>query len=318
MQRDFDIDLARVDIVYAEDEEMFRETAVRELVQAGFVRKNIHEADNGLIALEHLARLQMSGNITAPLLVILDVRMPGMDGRECALQIQELIKKRVLRREPFVMSISSIHRQVVYDEGKGNFQIVLPKPFNHSVVTEVIGLLKEWWTMGYGRQLPAWKSFDVTTVDLIAADEADVCRMAATIAFQRAGALPENIVEVEDKEELMTQINECQANDKTRPLVVLLGQPLWAADLKALSESMKGTVFREPFVVCVSVDSDRIGQTQAIQNFHAFMPPGFKPEDVSWCLELCRLWWLTRGDGPADAAAADSDCESEVASEFDG
>ena len=33
------------------------------------------------------------GHITKPLLVLLDVRMPGMDGRECALQIQELAKQ---------------------------------------------------------------------------------------------------------------------------------------------------------------------------------------------------------------------------------
>jgi len=35
------------------------------------------------------------GHITKPLLVLLDVRMPGMDGRECALQIQELVKQRL-------------------------------------------------------------------------------------------------------------------------------------------------------------------------------------------------------------------------------
>ena len=34
--------------------------------------------------------MQFKGNLTMPLVVLLDIRMPGMDGRECALQIQDL------------------------------------------------------------------------------------------------------------------------------------------------------------------------------------------------------------------------------------
>lgn len=33
------------------------------------------------------------GNLTKPVMVLLDVRMPGMDGRECALKIQEMVKQ---------------------------------------------------------------------------------------------------------------------------------------------------------------------------------------------------------------------------------
>ena len=33
--------------------------------------------------------------MTKPLLVLLDVRMPDMDGRECAFQIQQLVKQRL-------------------------------------------------------------------------------------------------------------------------------------------------------------------------------------------------------------------------------
>lgn len=297
--RDFEIVLGNVDVIYAEDEEVFRETAIRELMKAGFSRSNIYESENGHGALEHLARLQNEGNAALPLLVVLDVRMPGMDGRECAFQIQELVKKKVLRREPFVMCISSIHRQVTYDEGKGNFQCVLPKPFNTKMVNEALELLRKWWTLGHGRQLPAWKNFDLSMVDILAADDEPVCRLSSYTAFCTAGINIEAVVEVDSEQELLERCAALQDTTFDRPLVVLLGRPNWAPVLKQAVEASKGATKREPFVVCTSIDSDVIGGTSAVQCYHAFLPRSFTQGDVKWCLELCRLWWLTRGDGPA-------------------
>lgn len=320
LARDFDITPACIDVVYAEDEEVFRETAIRELLKVGYQRHNIYEADNGIGALEHLARLQNEGNVTKPLVVLLDVRMPGMDGRECALQIQELVKKKLLRREPFVICISSIHRQVVVDEGKGNFQVVLPKPINTQFLDECWDLLNKWWTLGLGRQLPAWKQFDPKDIDIIAADDEPVCRLSSSTAFVQAGVLLSSVSEADDEEELMGELQRTQAGDHKRPLVILLGKEAWATSIKAFVEGIKATgqLRREPFVVCTSVDSERIGASTAVDNFHVFMPRTFMPSDVKWCLEFCRLWWLTRGDGPqadedseADSVSAHGDSEDD-------
>jgi len=308
--RDLDVNPANIDVIYAEDEEVFRETAIHELLKVGFVRKNIHEADNGIGALEHLAKLQMDGHCTMPLLVLLDVRMPGMDGRECALQIQELVKKRLLRREPFVVCISSIHRQVTVDEGKGNFQVVLPKPINTQFLDEAMELLRKWWTLGHGRQLAAWKVFDPAEIDIIAADTEPVCRLAASTAFTQAGVLADSVYEAEDEDELMDLLTEAQEGDRERPLVILLGTAAWAPSIREYVESAKHEQTRrrrEPFVVCTSVDSDRIGGTQAVDMFHAFLPGRFGQNDVKWCLEFCRLWWQTRGDGPGEGDGDDDD-----------
>jgi CheY-like chemotaxis protein len=143
--QNFILNLSQVDVIYAEDEDIFRETAVRELEKAGFSRSNIHESENGLGALEDLVRLQSDGNKPQPLVVLLDVRMPGMDGQECALQIAELVKSRSLTREPFVMCCSSIHRQVIINEQRGNFQVVLPKPFGKEHIEEVSRRIATWW-----------------------------------------------------------------------------------------------------------------------------------------------------------------------------
>lgn len=313
LERDFQITPSCVDVVYAEDEEVFRETAIRELLKVGYQRSNIYEADNGLGALEHLARLQNQGNVTTPLVVLLDVRMPGMDGRECALQIQEMVKKKLLRREPFVICISSIHRQVVVDEGRGNFQVVLPKPINTQFLDECWELLTKWWTMGLGRQLPAWKQFDPKDIDVIAADVEPVCRLSSSTAFVQAGVLFTSVSEADDEQELMEELRRAQDGDATRPLVILLGKEAWAILIKHFVEGLKAgsQLRREPFVVCTSVDSERIGASTAVENFHAFLPRTFVPSDVKWCLEYCRLWWLTRGEGPQ----ADHDSVADSASQ---
>lgn len=307
--RDFDVSPATTDVIYAEDEEVFRETAIRELLKVGYLRQNIYEADNGIGALEHLARMQNEGNVTKPLLVLLDVRMPGMDGRECALQIQELVKKKLLRREPFVVCISSIHRQVEIDEGGGNFQIVMPKPINTGYLDDALELMRKWWTMGHGRQLPAWKQFKLEDIDLISADDEPVCRLSAWMAFASAGVLSEHVTEVDEEDELLEHVINAQDGDTRRPMIILLGKETWAPQLREWVEQQRlaKTIRREPFVVCTSVNSDRIGGSTAVEQFHAFLPRTFTPKDINWCLEYCRLWWLTRSTAPYQKASLDED-----------
>lgn len=312
--RDLDLRPATIDIIYAEDEEVFRESAIHELLKVGFQRENIHEADNGHGALQHLVTLQNAGHLTNPLLVLLDVRMPGMDGRECALQIQEMVKKKVLRREPFVVCISSISRQVTIDEGKGNFQVVLPKPINKDYLKEALNALENWWTLGHGRQLAAWKTFHPEQLEIIVADTEPACRMSLTEDFVRVGVLRDAISEAEEEDLLLEELVSAQDGDASRPLVVLLGIERWAQSIRTFVDEAKVGQCprrREPFVVCTSVDSDRIGGKSAVEHFDAFLPTRRSKADVKWCLEFCRLWWLTRGDGPELDGDEDSVPDSE-------
>mmetsp|Transcript_31528 Transcript_31528/g.80405 ORF Transcript_31528/g.80405 Transcript_31528/m.80405 type:complete len:356 (+) Transcript_31528:111-1178(+) len=313
--RDFAMNPNEIDVIYAEDEEVFRETAIREILKVGFDRSRIYEAENGLEALEHLARLQTEGDLSKPLLVLLDVRMPGMDGRECALQIQELAKKHLLRREPFVMCISSIHRQVIVDEGKGNFQVVLPKPFNTKFLDEAMELFRQWWTMGLGRRLPAWKSFEPSMLEVITADQEPVCRMAAIAAFQQAGVCPDSIGEAEDDSELIQLVKEAQEGDVNKPLVVILGSAGWAKQIRSYVETDKDAIKRNPFVISTAMDGERAGARSHVDMVDAFLPKTFKQADMQWLLEYCRLWWLTRGGGDTNESDASSEDSASVMSE---
>merc|ERR1712232_246017 len=304
--REFEVDVSHVDVVYAEDEEVFRETAIRQLEKAGFARQHIYESENGLGALENLAKLQNEGNILQPLVVLLDIRMPGMDGKECALQIQEIVKANLLLRQPFVVCISSIHRQIQVEEGGGNFQIVLPKPFSTEMVEQTIDFMNKWWNLGVSRKMPAWKVFSPDSIDVIVADEEPCCQMASGTAFQHAGIKESAITEVDSQQQLLQTLQEDEGSSD-RPLVLLLGTAIWAEPVKNISEDRREAKKREPFVVCTSVDSDRIGMSSAVKHFHAFLPRSFSQDDVKWCLELCRMWWLSKGDGSGPVGEDDDD-----------
>lgn len=315
--RDFDLTPDTIDVIYAEDEEVFRETAVRELLKVGFLRQNIREANNGLEALEHLAKIQTEGNLTKPVMVLLDVRMPGMDGRECALKIQEMVKQKQLRREPYVICISSIARQVEVDEGGGNFQIVLPKPINVQYIEDAFDHLRKWWTLGLCRQLPAWKTFDIDKIDLLAADDEPLCRMSAQMAFNQAGVLTDSTSDAESKEEMLEQLVEGQVGDASRPWVLLLSSEEWARIVYDWVEEQRQmqSLRRAPFVICTSVDSERMCSSASNELFHVFLPRNFGQEDVKWSLDYCRLWWLTRSveaySKPSEGQDAFSDAGSD-------
>lgn len=317
--RDFDIDLRGVDVIYAEDDEIFREATVRRLITAGFSKQNIRECSNGLDCLLALANAQSEGNLTMPLVVILDVRMPDMDGRETALHIQELSKKRMLSREPFVISISSLYEQVTVQEGRGNFQVVVPKPFDSSNMMECIHLLTRWWTVGEGRSLPAFKSFNVDEIDIIVACEEPLCRLHAAVAFGQAGASHGNVAEAEDEEELFRMLSEAQEKDAGRPLVLILMEHKWAVKFQKRMAEGAGIkhkwsveaeqLKRQPFIIFTPDDDMRrqdmrkvckMGVAEMAAYFDAFLPSKFSKRDVEWSFELLRLWWLTRGDGPVD------------------
>jgi len=155
-------------------------------------------------------------------------------------------------------------------------------------------------------------------IDTIAADDEPICRMSSATAFTQAGLDSNHVNDVEDEEELMEAIEEAQEGDLGRPLVILLGKEIWAQPIKDFVDKRResNTLKREPFVICTSVDSDRIGTTKSVELFHAFLPGTTSQADVKWCLEYLRRWWLTRGDGETakERHAGDDTDESEVAS----
>jgi len=309
------INLNWADVIYAEDDATLRGATVHDLVKSGFSKHNIQESESALDFLERLVNAQFLCSLTRPLVVILNVGMLAADGRDTALHIQELSKNKLLRREPFVISVSSLQEQVSVHEGTGNVQVV-PKPLDSSRIDECIRQLTHWWTNRHCCSAAVWKAFSVTDMDLIIASDEPLSLMHAVVAFGQVGVSQEQIAEAEDEEELFQMLSKAQEGVTGRPLVLVLMRHEWAVQFQTLRSGNVDTKHklamefqqwkRQPFIIYADVDVHQIGKwgtAQMSSYVDAFAPFNFDRKDILWCIKLLRLWWQTRGDGRQDLDA---------------
>jgi len=316
LPRCFDDDLGNIDVIYADDETLFHDIAEDALTRLGISEKRLFFAENGLEALERLLQLQ-SQNLTQPLVMLLDVRMPGMDGRECAMLVQEHIARGELIRNPFVACISSTVEDglLAAGEGKGNFQEVISKSFSEEDLRRVFQAVIDSWcgNVEQPRQLPAWKRWNLREVDVIVCDDEEAGRMCQRMLLEGIGVSPDRIVEAEHAGELMRILEDREMGEAVEsvpdlgPLMVFLdmvmpGRSGWEAAREIHGHWDGGRLRREPFMVCISVTGkDVVASPQGKQLFHGFMPKSCNDQDMRYIIELCRLWYQTRGDGPGFA-----------------
>lgn len=282
MARKFDV--SALTIVYAEDDLVFREIAVPAIIKVGVPEKHILVAEDGQGALDHLLPLQ-GGDVNSPILLILDVRMPGMDGNECAQKVKELNDAGKLRRMPFLVCCSAGVEQVSFGgkgEGSEIFQITMPKPFSDKEVKLVLEKAEEWWMSGSGSAPeadPAW----VRTLDIICGDQEPICRMALMTLLTTQGADAETVHECDDEDEVIDALTTAQGGDKNRPLVVFLSNTSWAGPVK------KAATSRVPFIISTSVDAERDADA-----CNAALPRQCSQADLKLVLDRCRAWWSKR------------------------
>mmetsp|Transcript_51493 Transcript_51493/g.159703 ORF Transcript_51493/g.159703 Transcript_51493/m.159703 type:complete len:314 (+) Transcript_51493:55-996(+) len=307
-------DQAKLSIIYAEDEIVFREITVPAINKAGISQENLHVAEDGLAALEILDTLQADAG--APLIMLLDVRMPKMDGMQCAKKVQELVAEKALKRVPFMVCCSSYVRQVSFEDDQGIFQITLPKPLGRKEVEMCIAKVSAWWAEEYGDGAAATPApaapapaapaaptepagaapaaggtggtpgssvplTDPGCLTLIIADDEPICRMAVQATLKLAGAREESTQEAEDEEEAMEIAQKIQAESPDKPIAIFLGNPSWLPALQQLTSTGK-----PPFIVCTSVDGE-----QTHGDFNATLPKQSKQADVKQVLAQCLEWF---------------------------
>jgi CheY-like chemotaxis protein len=295
MTSDFSWD--RVEVIYADDDEWFAEVVTAGLQCRGVKTEQVKLATDGLQAMELVLSAQ-AGEWDKPLLLLLDFRMPNMDGHECAAWAYQLASQGRLRRPPFVIGHSS---NVSSKEGK--FHAVLPKeaffPQNASKengeLARYLGQFQQWWKDQHVNDTVRWQGLDISRANCIVVDSEPICRMSMQMALVKCGIHPDRVQEADDAEEAEEIFSDILTRSKAigelqqvvEPVLVFLG-----GRVSALPRASQ----LEPFMVCVS--SNNTVTTGSVGDFHCYLPKLFKADDLGWVLQLFKLWWFER-----DAAA---------------
>jgi len=244
-------------------------------VKAGIDRQNILLAGDGHEALDHLKNLQ--DGPPQPILMLLDICMPGMGGNECAEKVQGMVTQQALRREPFMVCCSAGVKKVGIGDEFGMFALTLPKPFGKAELELCLKHLEERWQGGLcARGRASAPPFESKAIEVIVADDEPICRMAVITNLSLVGTDPDLVREVEDDEEAMEMVAEVQNGDPSRPLLMLLSNPSWVA---TIGKADMGK--RKPFFVCTSVD----GCPKNGDGFHARLPSKHTQVDLWAVLE---------------------------------
>mmetsp|Transcript_142917 Transcript_142917/g.266431 ORF Transcript_142917/g.266431 Transcript_142917/m.266431 type:complete len:479 (+) Transcript_142917:60-1496(+) len=312
----------QVDVIYADDEDLLVDVVKKALAHQGVLDENVDVAKDGLEAMELILSAQAK-DCNRPLLLLLDLCMPNMDGHECAERAYEMADKGMLRRPPYVIGCSS-H---VTSLNPGQFHTVIPKDFFACRATgspdgrfsKCLHNFQQWWADCRVDHTTRWHRLNIAFAKCLIVDTEPICRMALRMALQKFGVQANSIEETDDTEEALESFSKILAGSDSemaegplegkepgpaicRPVMVFLGRRM--SDLSgALRDARhKAAIDRpqdanylhdcEPFIVCVS--SSFSARAEDDGDFHCCLPKLIKPDDLCWVLQLFKLWWLER------------------------
>ena len=114
-----------------------------ELVRRALKGCNLSVASNGRQALDYLHRLGEFREVGKPDLILLDINMPGMDGKQLLRNIKQ---DEDLRSIPTVMLTTSAARTDVLDCYAGGVNCYVVKPFDAHKFTDVVRQVVAFWS----------------------------------------------------------------------------------------------------------------------------------------------------------------------------
>jgi CheY-like chemotaxis protein len=114
----------------------------REALRDAKVRNNFHVARDGVEALEFLRREGSFGDAPRPDLILLDLNMPRMDGREV---LQEIKRDEQLRLIPVVILTTSKAEEDVVRSYQLNANCYITKPVDLDQFMNVVRSIEDFW-----------------------------------------------------------------------------------------------------------------------------------------------------------------------------
>jgi CheY-like chemotaxis protein len=115
---------------------------IREILIQGRVPKNVRVVDGGDDALAFLRRTGPYATAPRPSLVVLDLNLPGRDGREV---LREIKTDRSLRHIPVVVLTTSSAPTDVQHAYELHANAYIVKPLGLDAFTEVIRAVEDFW-----------------------------------------------------------------------------------------------------------------------------------------------------------------------------
>ena len=103
---------------------------------------NLHHVSNGEECMEFLRKEGRFTNVPTPDLILLDLNMPVMDGREV---LSEIVKDEQLRKLPVVVLTTSHGEQDILDMYNLRCSSYIVKPVDFSQFQRVIQQLSDYW-----------------------------------------------------------------------------------------------------------------------------------------------------------------------------
>jgi hypothetical protein len=137
------------------------------------------------------------------------------------------------------------------------------------------------------------RALNVRELDVVVADEEDICRAAAVSALKRFGFQASHVHEAENGDEALQKVLSMQDAAGCRvPVIVFLNMPDFARSIVSLFQGQQ--LLREPFLVCAS--SKRTQHDHRL--FHCSVPKTYESEKLRHVFERCQSWWSQGGGEP--------------------
>lgn len=129
------------EILLVEDNEGDIELA-REAFQEAKIRNNLHVAEDGDTALDYLFKRNGNENVNTPDIVLLDLNLPGTDGRE----VLETIKAdKALKRVPVIVLTSSSADKDIVESYDLHANCYIVKPVDAVKFMDVVQRVENFW-----------------------------------------------------------------------------------------------------------------------------------------------------------------------------
>ncbi|MBE9208269.1 response regulator [Nostoc sp. LEGE 06077] len=131
----------RVEILLVEDSPSDANLTMKGFVNAK-IANNLHWVEDGETAMNYLRQQEKFVDAPRPDLILLDLNLPGMDGREV---LTELKSDPSLKRIPVVVLTTSADEQDILRSYNLSANCYVTKPLDVYQFIEVVQLIKDFW-----------------------------------------------------------------------------------------------------------------------------------------------------------------------------